>query len=300
VHQFSQRRAARLVPIPRMTLRYRHRRDPQEGLRMRLRDLAASRVRYGYRRLTVLLKREGWNVNAKRIYRLYTEEGLMVRTKRRKQRAQRQRVAQGSAIRPNQKWSMDFVAQRLVDGRWVRVLTVVDQFTRECLALFAAVSLTGEKVAAELDKIVADRGAPQSITVDNGTEFASKAVDVWAYRYAVHLDFIRLGRPVENGYIESFNGKLRDECLNVEVFFSLADARHKLALWFEDYNHRRPHSSLADRTPAEFAKLLSGGKDGDTAALENAPRFPLSHRTAAAGNISQTDPSSTQLLETIT
>ena len=140
---------------------------------MRLRDLAASRVRYGYRRLTVLLKREGWKVNAKRIYRLYREEGLIVRTQRRKQRAQRQRVAQASAVRPNQKWSMDFVAQRLVDGRWVRVLTVVDQFTRECLVLFADVSLTGEKVAAALDKVVADRGAPQSITVDNGTEFAS-------------------------------------------------------------------------------------------------------------------------------
>ena len=124
---------------------------------------------------------------------------------------------------------MDFVAQRLADGRWIRVLTVVDQFTRECLVLFADVSLSGEKVAAVLDKIVAERGAPQSITVDNGTEFASKAVDLWAYQNAVHLDFIRPGRPVENGYIESFNGRLRDECLNVEVFFSLADARHKLA-----------------------------------------------------------------------
>ncbi len=223
-----------------------------------------------------------------------------MRTKRRKQQAQRQRVAQGSAIRPNQKWSMDFVAQRLVDGRWVRVLTVVDQFTRECLALFADVSLSGEKVAAALDQIVADRGAPQSITVDNGTEFASKAVDLWAYHYAVHLDFIRPGRPVENGYIESFNGKLRDECLNVEVFFSLADVRHKLALWSEDYNHRRPHSSLADRTPAEFAKLLSDGKDGDKAALENAPRFPLSHRAASAGNLSQAAQPSTRLLQTIT
>jgi putative transposase len=141
---------------------------------MRLRDLAASRVRYGYRRLTVLLKREGWKVNAKRIYRLYTEEGLIVRTKRRKERAQRQRVAQGSAVRPNQKWSMDFVAQRLADGRWIRVLTVVDQFTRECLALFADVSLTGEKVATALDKIVAGRGASQSITVDNGTSLRAK------------------------------------------------------------------------------------------------------------------------------
>ena len=152
VHGLSERRAARLIAMSRMTLRYQHHRDPQEGLRVRLRELAASRVRYGYRRLTVLLKREGWPVNAKRIYRLYSEEGLIVRTSKRKQRAQRQRVPQGSAVRANQRWSMDFVAQRLADGRWIRVLTVVDQFTRECLALFADVSLSGEKVAAALDK----------------------------------------------------------------------------------------------------------------------------------------------------
>jgi len=142
----SQRRVARLIPIERMTLRYEHYRDPQEALRIRLRELAGSRVRYGYRRLTVLLKREGWEVNAKRIYRLYTEEGLIVRTKRRKERAQRQRVALGSALRPNQKWSMDFVAQRLSDGRWIRVLTVVDQYTRECVTLLADNLLSGEKV----------------------------------------------------------------------------------------------------------------------------------------------------------
>jgi len=283
-----------------MTLRYQHHRDPQEGLRVRLRELAASRVRYGYRRLTVLLKREGWPVNAKRIYRLYTEEGLIVRTTQRKKRAQRQRVPQGSAVRRNQKWSMDFVAQRLADGRWMRVLTVVDQFTRECLALFADASLNGEKVADVLDRIVADRGAPQSITVDNGTEFASKAVDLWAYQNAVHLDFIRPGRPVENGYIESFNGRLRDECLNVEVFFSVADARHKLALWRQDYNHHRPHSSLADRTPAEFAATISGGNDADCVRLENAARFPHSHRTTTTGNELRTNHSSSRLLETVT
>lgn len=150
-----------------MTLRYEHHRDPQEALRVRLRELAGSRVRYGYRRLTVILKREGWQVNAKRIYRLYTEEGLIVRTQRRRERAQRQRLPQGQAVRRNHKWSMDFVAQRLPDGRWIRVLTVVDQYTRECLTLFADTALSGEKVAAALDRIVALRGAPQSITVDN-------------------------------------------------------------------------------------------------------------------------------------
>jgi putative transposase len=265
--------------VNRATLRYEHHRDPQDALRVRLRELAGSRVRYGYRRLTVMLRREGWEVNAKRIYRLYTEEGLIVRTQKRRQRAQRQRIPSGQAIRPNQKWSMDFVAQRLADGRWIRVLTVVDQFTRECLLLFADTALSGEKVAVALDAVVGRRGAPQSITVDNGTEFASKAMDLWAYQNNVHLDFIRPGRPVENGYIESFNGRLRDECLNVEVFFTLADARRKLALWHHDYNHHRPHSALADRTPAEFAAISSGGNDGDKAALENAARFPHSHRT---------------------
>jgi putative transposase len=283
-----------------MTLRYEHHRDPQEALRVRLRELAGSRVRYGYRRLTVLLKREGWAVNAKRIYRLYTEEGLIVRTQKRKQRAQRQRIAQGLAARRNQRWSMDFVAQRLADGRWIRVLTVVDQFTRECLTLFADTSLNGDKVAAQLDRIVIQRGAPQSITVDNGTEFASKAIDHWAYKHGVHLDFIRPGRPVENGYIESFNGRLRDECLNVEVFFTLADGRQKLDRWCHDYNHYRPHSALADRTPAEFAAACGGGNDADYVRLENASRFPHSPRPTTARVPTKNDLGSRLLLETIT
>jgi len=282
-----------------MTMRYEHYRDPQDALRVRLRELAGSRVRYGYRRLTVLLRREGWEVNAKRIYRLYVEEGLIVRTQKRRERAQRQRVPSGQAARPNQKWSMDFVAQRLPDGRWLRVLTVVDQFTRECLTLWADNTLSGEKVAIALDKVLALRGAPVSITVDNGTEFTSKALDLWAYRNGVHLDFIRPGKPVENGYIESFNGRLRDECLNVEVFFTLADARRKLHHWRRDYNQHRPHSALADRTPAEFAATYSGGKDGEEIALENAARFPLSLRTSR-GILQKGKSSSSVLLETLT
>ena len=296
----SQRRVAQLIPIERMTLRYEHHRDPQEALRIRLRELAGSRVRYGYRRLTVLLKREGWEVNAKRIYRLYAEEGLIVRTKKRKERAQRQRVAQGSALRPDQKWSMDFVAQRLPDGRWIRVLTVVDQYTRECVTLLADNTLSGEKVATALDKALLQRGVPESITVDNGTEFTSKALDHWAYRNGVHLDFIRPGRPVENGYIESFNGKLRDECLNVDVFFNLADARRKLYVWRRDYNHQRPHSALDDRTPAEFAATCRRGKGGDRTALEDASRLPLFHRTTAAAILEQNNSHSTLLLEALT
>jgi putative transposase len=260
VHQLSQRRAARLILIDRMTMRYEAHRDSQDALRVRLRELAGSRVRYGYRRLTVLLKREGWQVNAKRIYWLYTEEGLIVRTKKRKERAQRQRLPIGPAMSRNEKWSMDLVAQRLSDGRWIRILTVVDQFTRECLALHADTALSGEKVAATLDKVVIGRGVPLSITVDNGTEFASKAMDLWAYTNNVHLDFIRPGRPTENGYIESFNGRLRDECLNVEVFFTLTDARRKLALWRHDYNHHRPHSALADSDASRIRSCLQRRK----------------------------------------
>ncbi len=291
---------AGLIPVNRATLRYEHHRDPQEALRVRLRELAGSRVRYGYWRLTVLLRREGWRVNAKRIYRLYTEEGLIVRTQKRRKRAQRQRVPLGQAARPNQKWSMDFIAQRLPDGRWIRVLTVVDQFTRECLTLFADTSLSGEKVAMALDKILSQRGVPQSITVDNGSEFSSRAMDLWAYKNGVHLDFIRPGRPVENGYIESFNGRLRDECLNVEVFFTVIEAREKLEHWRHDYNHQRPHSALADRTPAEFATVWTGGNDADCVRLENASRFPHSHRTTTTTVNLKTNQSSSLLLETLT
>jgi putative transposase len=253
-HPVSERRATRLLGVHRSTVRYRLRRDPQDALRGRLRELAASRVRFGYRRLTVLLRREGWAVNAKRIYRLYTEEGLIVRTQpRRRHAVQRQRVPQTPASAPNQRWAMDFVHQRLIDGRGFRVLTVLDQCTRECLRLVADTGLTGQKVAAALEPIVQYRGAPQAITMDNGSEFASRALEAWAYQHRIQLDFIRPGKPVENSFIESFNGRLRDECLNVELFFSVQDAREKLERWRDDYNHHRPHSALQDRTPAEVS-----------------------------------------------
>lgn len=238
--------------MARASLRYQSHRDPQEALRMRLRELAASRVRFGYRRLTVLLRRDGWRVNAKRIYRLYTEEGLTVRTKLRVRAARRSRVPQAVATAPNQRWSMDFMSARVADGRWFRILTVVDQFTRECLCLVADQSLNGEKVAQALAPVVLQRGAPRSITVDNGSEFASRIMDAWAYQHGIQLDFIRPGKPVENCFIESFNGRLRDECLNVEMFFTLEDVREKLSRWREDYNLLRPHSSLQDQTPATF------------------------------------------------
>lgn len=234
---------------------------------MRLREVAAARVRFGYRRLTVLLRRDGWRVNAKRIYRLYTEEGLTVRTKHRTKAAGRARVPQAVATAPNQRWSMDFMSARVVDGRWFRILTVVDQFTQEGLCLVADQSLSGEKVAQALAPVVLKRGAPRSITVDKGSEFASRSMDAWAYQHGIQLDFIRPGKPVENGFIESFNGRLRDECLNVEVFFTLEDVREKLARWQEDYNHVRPHSSLQDQAPASFAADCSA----------TARRAPASH-----------------------
>jgi len=254
----SEKRACELMGITRWTNRYRSRRDNQAELRMRLRELAGTRVRYGYRRLTVLLRREGRAVNAKRIYRLYREEGLQVLRTKRTKRAAHVRVPLAGATRPNQRWSMDFVSDRLADGRWFRILTVVDQYTRECLCAYADRSQSGDRVVAQMQRLVRMRGAPESITTDNGSEFAGRAMEVWAYTAGVKLDFIRPGRPVQNGYIESFNGRLRDECLNGEVFFNLADARQKIEQWRDDYNSKRPHSALGDRTPQEFSAVAGG------------------------------------------
>lgn len=244
--------------ITRWSNRYRSRKDSQAALRLRLRELAGSRVRYGYRRLTVLLRREGWAVNTKRVYRLYRDEELQVRTAKRAKRTRETRVALPGASRPNQRWSMDFVSDRLADGRWFRILTVVDQYTRECLCVHPQRSQTGRKVAEQLSRIVAARGAPESITSDNGSEFVGKAMEVWSHQTGVKLDFIRPGRPVENGFVESFNGRLRDECLNVEVFLDATDAQRKLERWRSDFNRNRPHSALDDRTPAEFAAVAAG------------------------------------------
>jgi len=248
----SERRACGLILIWRSSYRYLSRARDQTALLLRLRELAAVRVRFGYRRLHVLLRREGWKVNHKKIYRLYCQEGLEIRTKKRRKLASRARVVLPQADAPNERWSMDFMTDRLVDGRAFRVLTVVDQFSRECPLLMADFSLSGKKVASALDRLAQERGLPKAITVDNGSEFYSRAMDAWAYRHGVQLEFIRPGRPVENSYIESFNGRLRDECLNVQLFFSLEDAREKLERWRQDYNHCRPHSSLGDLAPVIF------------------------------------------------
>jgi putative transposase len=259
---------------------------------MRLRELAASRVRFGYRRLTVMLRREGWRVNPKRIYRLYSEDGLTVRTKVRKKLARRSRVMTPKATRPNQKLSMDFMSAKTLDGHWFRVLTVIDQFTRECLALVADRALNGHRVALALSQVIAERGVPESITADNGSEFSGKAMDAWSYQYGVHLEFIRPGKPVDNGYVESFNGRLRDEFLNVETFFDLSDVREKLERWRQDYNQVRPHSALGDLAPEEFTRAW---KESSAASLRTA--WPAKEAPADAVQSNATaDPKPIQLL----
>jgi len=195
-------------------------------------------------------------VNIKRVYRLYKLEGLEVRTKGRKKRASHLRVVMPTPTAPNQQWSMDFMRDTLDDGRPFRILTVVDIFTRECPLLAADTSLSGQRVADLLDGIAVARGYPKSITVDNGSEFYSKAMDSWAYRHGVQLQFIRPGKPVENAFIESFNGKLRDELLNAELFMGLLDARQKLEAWRRDYDQNGPHSSIGDLTPVAFADQI--------------------------------------------
>lgn len=239
--------------LNRATWRYKSRAPDRRPLQHRIHELAGARPRFGYRRIQVLLRREGWRVNHKLVYRLYRQDGLGVRTKRRKKRASHTRVPLPAAAAPNERWSMDFMADRLDDGRQFRVLTVVDHFSRECPVIEAALTMSGPSVAAILDRVAATYGYPKAITVDNGSEFYSQAFDSWAYRHHIQLDFIRPGKPVENAYIESFNGRLRDECLNANVFLSVSDAQAKLEAWRIDYNERRPHSSLGGLAPAVFA-----------------------------------------------
>jgi putative transposase len=200
-------------------------------------------------------------MNHKCTYRLYTQQGLGVRTKKRKKHASHLRILPTQPQAANERWSMDFVADTLEDGRRFRALTVVDNFTRECPLVRPDFSLTGRKIAGWLDQLGLDRGYPRFITVDNGSEFYSREMDSWAYRHGVKLDFIRPGKPVENAYIESFNGRLRDECLNTTIFFSIDDATEKLEAWRQDYNLRRPHSSIGNLTPTEFAKNMSEKTD---------------------------------------
>ena len=253
----SELRACRLVGAGRSRLRYRPRgRADEAALRQRLRELAAARPRFGYRRLHALLRREGVVVNHKRVERLYREEGLAVRRRGRKRVARGGRGRAALPGRPNQQWGVDFVSDALAWGRRIRLFTVVDVFTREVLAIEVDTSLPGGRVVRVLERLAAQRGAPDEIVLDNGPELSGKAVDQWAYERGVRLRFIEPGKPVQNAFVESFHGRLRDECLDRHWFLGLGDARRTVEAWRRDYNQARPHSALGYRSPEEFRQAF--------------------------------------------
>ena len=228
--------------------------DPLTALRQCTRELANIRVRFGYRRLYILLRREGWEVGKDRFYRVYCEENLGLRRKRPwRHVSAAHRLERKSAAGPNEIWGMDFVADQLSDGRKIRTLTIIDLFTRECLGIEVGFSLRAEHVVAAMNRLKHDRGLPQRITCDNGSEFSGGQMDLWAYRNQVLMDFSRRGKPTDNAIVESFNGRFREECLNTHWFESIQDASEKIDAWRWDYNEHRPHRSLAGLTPREFA-----------------------------------------------
>ncbi|TAY43383.1 IS3 family transposase [Rhizobium ruizarguesonis] len=260
-HEMSERRACKAIGFCRMTVRYETRRDDDHELRERMKALAHERRRFGYRRIHVLLRREGHLVNHKRLFRLYREEKLTVRKRGGRKRAIGTRAPMLVPMVANDRWSLDFVSDQFTDGRRLRILTVVDDSTRECLALVADTSLSGLRVARELDRIIEERGKPRMIVSDNGSEFTSNAILQWADRTKVDWHYIAPGKPIQNAFIESFNGRLRDEFLNETLFSSLAHARSALSNWRSDYNDQRPHSGLGWLTPAEFAQTLNPRRD---------------------------------------
>jgi putative transposase len=249
----SERRACKTINCVRMTVRYRSRRPDDGKLRQRLRSLAHERRRFGYRRLHVLLRREGFIVNHKRLFRLYREEHLVVRRRGGRKRALGTRAPMLVPQHPNDRWSLDFVADQFIDGRRLRILIVVDDCTRECLALVADTSISGIRVARELDRLLAERGKPKTIVSDNGTELTSNAILRWADDHEVGWHYIAPGKPVQNAFAESFIGRLRDELLNETLFRSLAHTRAVLEAWRIDYNNERPHSGLGWMSPAIYA-----------------------------------------------
>ena len=258
-YEVSQRRACQVINADRTSMRYRSVRTDDADLRIRLRELAAVRRRFGYRRLLILLRREGALVNHKRLRRLYREERLQVRRRGGRKRALGTRAPLMLPQGPNQRWSLDFVSDTLTDSRRFRMLAVVDDFTRECLALVADTSLTGVRVGRELDAVITRRGRPLSIVSDNGTELTSMAILRWSQDARVEWHYIAPGKPTQNAFIESFNGRLRDELLNETLFRSLDHAREALADWKEDYNNFRPHSALSNMAPAIYAAFSASG-----------------------------------------
>ena len=258
-HELSERRACQALDVGRSLCRYRPRRPAEVMLRERLRHHAAQRPRYGYRRLYVLLRREGLKVNRKRVLRLYRLDALALRRKVRRKLPKRPRGKRPPLHRANQRWAMDFVADQLEGrGRRFRTLNVVDEHTRECLAIEVDTSLPGARVVRVLERIAQLRGYPKQLVTDNGPEFISKVLAAWVQRHGVQHVFIRPGKPAENGFVESFNGKFRDECLNVQWFLNMEEARALIERWRIDYNEQRPHSSLGNVTPKEYVDRMAG------------------------------------------
>jgi len=264
---YSQRRACGLVDLHPKTYRYASKRTGDDGLRAKLRELASQRRRFGYRRLGLLLARQGIRLNHKKLYRLYKEERLSVRKRGGRKRALGTRAPMAIPQDRNLRWSLDFVMDTLVSGRRFRILTMVDDFTRECLGLVADTSLTGPRVVRELDRIIETRGCPRMIVSDNGTELTSNAVLAWQQEHSVEWHYIAPGKPMQNGFVESFNGRLRDECLNEHLFTNLSEARRIIEAWRIDYNTNRPHSSLDGLTPTEFAARPKEGQNWNRLSL---------------------------------
>ena len=274
-YEMSERQACRAIGVDRSSVRYRVLRPDDGVLRERLKVLAQERRRFGYRRLHVLLRREGHVVNRKRVQRIYREEKLTVRRRGGRKRAIGTRAPIEVPLRPNERWSLDFVSDQMTDGRRFRILAVVDDCTRECLALVADTSLSGARVARELDTIIAWRGKPATIVSDNGTELTSNAILAWSERAGVRWHYIAPGKPQQNGFIESFNGRMRDEVLNETLFRSLPHVRVVLDAWRRDFNDERPHSKLGWMTPCAYAAALSGMAGRSAALREGSALRPL-------------------------
>ena len=256
-HELSERRGCRLAGISRSAWRYRSRRPGDKEIREKVREIARKRQRFGHLRITAVLRRQGLRVNHKRIYRICRQEGLLVPRRRRKRLMRQALQGSQAATHRNHRWAMDFLQDGLANGRVLRLLTVEDTYTREGLAITVDTSIPGLRVRRELDRLMAVHGKPEELRVDNGPEMIGRAVTSWCEEHHVLLRPIEPGKPSQNGHIESFNGRFRDECLNASWFTSLPDARHRIELWRQDYNQARPHSSLGYLTPLEFRNGLS-------------------------------------------
>lgn len=256
-HGVSQRRACEVLEVDRSSVRYKNIRPDDADLRKAMKEVAAERRRFGYRRIHIMLERQGIRMNLKKLRRLYREEGLQVRKRGGRKRALGTRRPMVVPERVNERWSLDFVSDAFTDGRRFRVLAVVDDFSRECLSLVPDTSLSGKRLTRELDEIIQIRGMPKTIVSDNGTEMTSSAVLKWCQKTKVEWHYIAPGKPTQNAFIESFNGSFRDECLNETLFSSLDEARSEIRKWKEDYNQNRPHSSLGNLTPNEFVAKVT-------------------------------------------